>query len=227
MKVPTLEEQNLEIRAECQRLADFLVAKNTAYGGQALAPIAIVSKGDPLDIIFARMDDKLSRILRGRNAGEDPWQDLRGYITLWQVVLSLKKRGFYAKVEEPVPDNSAMPMPIGQRFAPAPVPDPIPNQSVEISFDDELHFDGETPERPGTLELGEGDDPTSLPVTDIAAITSQTVSSLQPSVPEKFEEKSLSDVDETINSSEDPWIALQRPTRKRGGTIPITPESDI
>lgn len=95
MNYPSLEEQNKAIREECQALADFMVAKNTAYGGQALAPLKLLSKGNPLDIIFARIEDKLSRITRGHNAGEDPWTDLRGYITLWKVYDRLKERGYY------------------------------------------------------------------------------------------------------------------------------------
>jgi hypothetical protein len=211
LKVPTLAEQNEEIRQECQRLADFLCAKNTAYGGQALAPIAIASKGDPLDIIFARIDDKLSRIIRGEAAGEDPWCDLRGYITLWQVVLAFKKKGFYT-VEEPIANNSNLPMPINMRYL------------------DEDNFplqDGGTAENPTTL-IHESDDPTDLSVGDLDAIASQVVTSLQPNVPEVFEEKNKSDAGQVVSHEEDPWKALQRPLRRRGSPpAPLSPGTNV
>lgn len=219
MRVPTLEEQNAEIRAECQRLADFLVAKNTAYGGQALAPIAIVSKGDPLDIIFARMDDKLSRILRGQAAGEDPWQDLRGYITLWQVVISLKKKGFYTK-EDPQPtNNSGMPMPISMRFEATadPIPAPAPPLSKELfdNIDDVSGVAGDEVQGGGNLVLGEQDDPLDLPVQDLNAIVNQTVVSIAPEVPPQFDELNRPDQGVTIDGAPDMWDALMRPIRKR------------
>lgn len=227
MRVPTLEEQNAEIRAECQRLADFLVAKNTAYGGQALAPIAIVSKGDPLDIIFARMDDKLSRILRGQAAGEDPWQDLRGYITLWQVVNALKKKGFYSK-EDPKPtDNSAMPMPISMRYEQPAGPQPGTKEFFDIVDEDNPNgpFDGGTPEQAGNMVIGEADDPLDLPVQDLNAIASQTVVSIAPKVPETFEEVTRPENGTNVAGETDPWSALMRPTRRRNsGGASITPE---
>lgn len=218
MKVPNLQEQNAEIRLECQRLADFLCAKNTAYGGQALAPIAIVSKGDPLDIIFARMDDKLSRILRGQAAGEDPWQDLRGYITLWQVVIALKKKGFYDQSTPPVGNTSAMPMPIADRYAGG-------EASTEMTFDDfdADHGDG-TPETVH-MTVHESDDPTDMSVPDLNAIANQTVASLQPKVPETFQEVANPEKGSTVGGEDDPWAALQRPTRKKnGGTTSLSPD---
>lgn len=55
-----------EIREECMLLADFLVAKNRAYGNSASEPCRIFAKRvDPLAQIDCRIDDKLNRLMKG------------------------------------------------------------------------------------------------------------------------------------------------------------------
>lgn len=96
-----VDEQNKLIRQVCQELADFLCAKNTAYGGAALSPLRVASKADPLETINVRIDDKLSRLVRGEAAGEDPFADLQGYLVLREVA---KRRTLaQAGLEHPVP----------------------------------------------------------------------------------------------------------------------------
>jgi len=77
-----------EIRAECQRLANFLVAKNRAYGNSAAEPCRIFAKRiDPLAQIDCRIDDKLNRIMRGGEyPGDDTCTDLVGYLILRRIV---------------------------------------------------------------------------------------------------------------------------------------------
>lgn len=70
------------VRAECSALADMLVQKNLAYGNSALEPVRIFSKADPTEQLKVRIDDKLSRLARGSDAGEDVTLDLLGYIVL-------------------------------------------------------------------------------------------------------------------------------------------------
>jgi hypothetical protein len=61
------------IRAMCQKMADFLVEKNRAYGNSASEPCRIFAKRvDPLAQIDCRIDDKLSRLMKG---GEYPGDD--------------------------------------------------------------------------------------------------------------------------------------------------------
>jgi hypothetical protein len=80
---PTTEAR---IRARCQELAEFLVAKNRAYGDSALRPLAIFARGRASDLIRVRLDDKLSRIRNHPEAfGEDAVQDLVGYLILFQI----------------------------------------------------------------------------------------------------------------------------------------------
>ena len=75
----------LEILRECLELAQFLVEKNAAYGDSALAPLRAISKSDPAEQIRVRMDDKLSRLVRGHAAGEDALKDLVGYWILLKI----------------------------------------------------------------------------------------------------------------------------------------------
>lgn len=63
-----------------------LLRKNVAYGSSAFEPLGVFAKGSALDLIHARMDDKLSRVARGHAIeGEslaDTVMDLAGYCIL-------------------------------------------------------------------------------------------------------------------------------------------------
>lgn len=71
-------------------LAEFLIGKNKAYGNSALEPLRAVSKADPAEQIRVRIDDKLSRLVRGQAGGEDALKDLVGY---WVLLRVLERRG--------------------------------------------------------------------------------------------------------------------------------------
>lgn len=77
-----------EIRAKCSELADFLVAKNRAYGNSAAEPIGIFAKRlDTLAQIDVRIDDKLNRVSQGEEyPGDDTIWDLVGYFVLRIIV---------------------------------------------------------------------------------------------------------------------------------------------
>lgn len=82
----------VEIRARCAQLAEFLVAKNRAYGNAAAEPVRVFSSASPIDGLRLRMDDKLSRIARGRRHDatdetvDDTKRDLAGYLILEAVI---------------------------------------------------------------------------------------------------------------------------------------------
>lgn len=78
------------IIAECNRIADILLDKNAAYGNSVFDPLRIFSKGDWLDAVHVRIDDKLSRLARGTASGEDVELDLIGYLILKRVGLRLQ-----------------------------------------------------------------------------------------------------------------------------------------
>lgn len=62
-----------------------LKAKNRAYGNSALDPIRCFSKADPAEQIRVRIDDKLSRLMRGKDGREDTVLDLLGYLVLLRI----------------------------------------------------------------------------------------------------------------------------------------------
>jgi hypothetical protein len=66
-------------------IRDMLITKNKAYGDSALDPVRIFSKADALEQIDVRIDDKLSRIVRGTAAGEDSLFDLVGYLLIRRI----------------------------------------------------------------------------------------------------------------------------------------------
>ena len=80
------------ISLKCKKLEKLLLDKNKAYGSSALFPLGVFSKGDAVESLCARMDDKLMRI---KNSGindttEDTLSDSAGYIILLQLALDLK-----------------------------------------------------------------------------------------------------------------------------------------
>ena len=74
------------IDVECQNLAEMLKAKNRQYGNSFADPVRIFSKSTPEEALLIRIDDKLSRIARGQDAGEDTVLDLIGYLVLLRVL---------------------------------------------------------------------------------------------------------------------------------------------
>lgn len=76
----------------CNEIRDMLVSKNKAYGNAALDPVRIFSKADPIEQLNVRIDDKLSRLVRGQDAGEDVELDLMGYLVLKQVAKRLNEQ---------------------------------------------------------------------------------------------------------------------------------------
>ncbi len=74
-----------EVRAELDEITAMLVAKSEAYGDSALNPLRIFSRASTVEQLRVRIDDKLSRIARGNDAGEDVEKDLIGYLVLSRI----------------------------------------------------------------------------------------------------------------------------------------------
>lgn len=67
-------------------LTALLIGKNLAYGDSARNPIAVFAQGvDVHTRLGVRMDDKISRLMRGDNTAfnEDAVVDLAGYLVLY------------------------------------------------------------------------------------------------------------------------------------------------
>lgn len=86
------EQVQESIKAECNALCAMLIEKNIANGNSALDPVRCFSKADTIEQINVRMDDKLSRLMRGENAGEDPEWGLAGDIILKRVAINLARQ---------------------------------------------------------------------------------------------------------------------------------------
>lgn len=79
----TESEFENKVRHICNSVAEMLIAKNKSYGNSALEPINCFYKGDAGTSIRVRIDDKLSRIMRGNEyQGDDTVKDLLGYLIL-------------------------------------------------------------------------------------------------------------------------------------------------
>ena len=74
-----------DLDAVIGEIRTMLIAKNKAYGDAALDPVRIFSKANTLEQIDVRIDDKLSRIVRGQSAGEAIYSDLVGYLLIRRV----------------------------------------------------------------------------------------------------------------------------------------------
>lgn len=70
---------------ECDAIKAMLLQKNAAYGDSAMNPVRVFSKADPVEQLKVRIDDKLSRLMKGANAGEDVVLDLIGYLVLLRI----------------------------------------------------------------------------------------------------------------------------------------------
>lgn len=85
------EARRVEVREaiarECDDVKHLLLAKNDAYGNSALDPVRVFSKASPVEQLLVRIDDKLSRIARGSEVGEDVTRDLLGYLVLLRIAL--------------------------------------------------------------------------------------------------------------------------------------------
>lgn len=90
-----MKEKDFEniVRAICTDVADMLIKKNKCYGNSALEPINCFYKGDAGTSIKVRIDDKLSRIMRGSEfQGDDTIWDLIGYLVLLLVSKAAAKQ---------------------------------------------------------------------------------------------------------------------------------------
>jgi hypothetical protein len=74
------------ILMNCISIAQMLIEKNIAYGDSALDPVRIFSKSDPAEQLKVRIDDKLSRLMKGTDyPGDNDIDDLIGYLVLLKI----------------------------------------------------------------------------------------------------------------------------------------------
>jgi hypothetical protein len=70
-----------------EEIGNLLIQKNIKYGDSALNPVRIFSKAEPQEQIKVRIDDKISRLVRGDalHEDEDVVMDLIGYFIILQM----------------------------------------------------------------------------------------------------------------------------------------------
>jgi hypothetical protein len=74
------------IWSACHSIAQMLIEKNIAYGDSALDPVRIFSKASPIEQLHVRIDDKLSRLMKGTDyPGDNDIDDLIGYLVLLKI----------------------------------------------------------------------------------------------------------------------------------------------
>jgi len=78
-----------KIRAVGTEVIELLIEKNESYGDSALEPAGIFAKGNAIDNLASRIDDKLMRIkTQGfQGYGEDNVKDLIGYLILLKIAI--------------------------------------------------------------------------------------------------------------------------------------------
>ena len=73
----------------CHEIAKMLIDKNISYGDSALSPVRIFSKAEPREQLYVRIDDKLSRLMKGADyPGDNDIDDLIGYLILLKIAKS-------------------------------------------------------------------------------------------------------------------------------------------
>tara|TARA_R100000315_G_C5150704_1_gene86323 strand:+ start:28 stop:294 length:267 start_codon:yes stop_codon:yes gene_type:complete len=83
-------ETKEKIREVMMELEELLVRKNEQYGDSVMEPIGIFAEGNSQDLIRVRIDDKLSRLVRGNDnieSDEDIVLDLIGYLVLLLITM--------------------------------------------------------------------------------------------------------------------------------------------
>ena len=59
-----------ELQEKIDLVKDILITKNKCYGNSALEPIRIFSRADTIEQLKVRLDDKLSRLAKGKDVLE-------------------------------------------------------------------------------------------------------------------------------------------------------------
>lgn len=132
------------ITEECNALRELLLQKNAAYGDAAINPVRIFSKASPEEQIRVRLDDKISRLARGHNAGEDVELDLMGYLVLLRVSRRVQALGSVLQGIREAEEGKTHDLGDFIKYAePAPTPAIDPGAGYRILDDDEVLREGD------------------------------------------------------------------------------------
>lgn len=90
-----------EITRVLEEIKDLLLERNARYGNSALEPIRVFSKAGPIDQLYNRIDDKLSRIKNGEMTDE-VINDIIGYLVILRVGKKIYELGEYQPLKKQV-----------------------------------------------------------------------------------------------------------------------------
>ena len=77
---------------------EFVKAKNKKYGDSAINPVRIFSKAGSKEGILIRLDDKISRLIRGNlELDQELIRDIVGYLALYSIKLDEENGKEYQK----------------------------------------------------------------------------------------------------------------------------------
>jgi len=85
-----MDDVQNKIKVTAKEVMDLLLKKNKQYGNSVFEPLGIFSKGVPMESLRVRIDDKLSRLMRGNDSieqDEDIVKDLIGYLILLLIMM--------------------------------------------------------------------------------------------------------------------------------------------
>ena len=88
-----ISQTQVDICSVVDELKELLLQKNRKYGDSAINPVRVFSKSDPIEQIYVRLDDKLSRIRNQQDdEDEDVINDTLGYLVLLKVAKMRQRR---------------------------------------------------------------------------------------------------------------------------------------
>ena len=86
-------QTQIDLSTVCDEIKEMLLEKNKRYGDSAINPVRVFSKANPIEQIYVRLDDKLSRIRNQRDdEDEDVINDTIGYLVLLKVAKIQQRR---------------------------------------------------------------------------------------------------------------------------------------
>ncbi|MBY0559918.1 hypothetical protein [Hyphomicrobium sp.] len=94
------------INEACEEIRALLIEKNQTYGNSALEPVRIFSRADRLEGLKVRIDDQITRIMKGSElASESTIDDLVGYLMLLKIARRIEDAQAAAQAEKQRYDN--------------------------------------------------------------------------------------------------------------------------
>lgn len=94
MEVESLTQSQKKIVDVCDNMKSLLLYKNQKYGDSALNPNNIFYKGDSVNSIKIRLDDKIGRVRNNDETKVNDVADIVGYCILLLVSMNVSKEDF-------------------------------------------------------------------------------------------------------------------------------------